>query len=620
MPLRTTLLLLITLCVSVAVAEENPPVTLDHSNGSIVMDNGIVRLTLDSSRGEIRSIKYIHNGRVIELSNGRDAMYMDFNGGPDVIPPELAGRQPRAGYGRPMIGANCTVLDSGPEMAEVAFTSKPSTWIPFAIETHWALRRGQSGFYAWIIYRHDKGMPGGVIGQTRFVIKGLPGTDLFTHWIVDDVRKGPYKTGKVAQIVQDATVRFEDGTVFTKYDNSAFTHEFLVHGMAGHGIGVWMCWPSVEFCNGGPLRQDLTVHGDNVLLAMLQSGHYGAGPVHVATDEIWTRFYGPVFVYINHGESVEVMYTDAKRQAGEERAAWPYQWLAHPEYPIRRGGVRGQIRLADGSSAAEAWVVLGPNHEQQDWALSAKGYMFFTKTDADGAFVIEKVRPGVYTLWVSGADQFVDFRMDDVEVKADQMTDLQTLIWTPIRHGRLLWQIGTADRGTGEFMDGNNPRNYDTFLNYFKAFPDDVNFIIGKSDPKKDWYFAQWSWYSRQPQWTIQFDLDRQPNGTATLTLGMASVQPAGQLVIKVNDRPVESPSLPAKTGGAAYRSASQDSQYTLRVIRFDASLLKIGRNQITLEMSGSRKFPDAGELARLKRPRGAIMYDAIRLEVEDDR
>ena len=48
----------------------------------------------------------------------------------------------------------------------------------------------------------------------------------------------------------------------------------------------------------------------------------------------------------------------------------------------------------------------------EDWTQSSKGYQFWTRIGAEGRFSIPKVRPGQYTLLVSGANQFEDFRRD----------------------------------------------------------------------------------------------------------------------------------------------------------------------------------------------------------------
>jgi rhamnogalacturonan endolyase len=249
--------------------------------------------------------------------------------------------------------------------------------------------------------------------------------------------------------------------------------------------------------------------------------------------------------------------------------------------------------------------------------MSSRGYLFWARTDAEGRFELRNVRPGTYTLFVSGADQPDDLRRDAaVVVTAGGTTDLGTVAWRPVSHGRTLWQVGTFDRGTHEFRDGSNPRNYETFLNYFRDFPEDVTFTIGTSRAASDWYYAQWSWFNRSPVWTVRFDVDGPVAGKGTLTLGLASQQLVGELRVKVNGREVARLSRPTKSGGAGYRSGSQDSRYEVARVTFDASLLKPGTNELTVGDTGAIPVPDAEQRREQKRPPGAIMYDAIRLEV----
>jgi rhamnogalacturonan endolyase len=79
-------------------------------------------------------------------------------------------------------------------------------------------------------------------------------------------------------------------------------------------------------------------------------------------------------------------------------------------------------------------------------------------------------------------------------------------------------------------------------------------------------------------------------------------------LQVKVNGKLVETVGLP-KTGTAGYRGSMQDSQYNLRVVKFDAGLLHAGANEIELGHADARAAGGAG-------PVGQVMYDALRLEV----
>jgi rhamnogalacturonan endolyase len=592
------------------------PVSITENEHEVILQNGIVRLIMARRGGYLSSVASIQDGHPMELGNGNHAMYFDANGGPATPPIHPTTKENRAGYIQPISSSMARIVQNNPDKGEISFTGQPSEWFPFETELHYILFRGQSGFYFYVTYKHGAGMPGASIGQTRVVIKGVPGPRLFTNHMVDEKRKGPFPTSPIVSQVQDATYLLQDGTIYTKYDNTIYEGEHHVHGMAGHGVGIWMIFPSNEFIGGGPLKQELSVHMDNVLLAMLLGGHFGSGDLRFLDNEPWDRVYGPLFVYVNHSSSPDVMFEDARNRAQHEMTKWPYQWLHRADYPLLRGSVRGKIALTSGASVGGAWAILAAPGE--NWSMTTKGYEFWSKVRYDGSFAIPKVRPGVYTLYVSGGNQFEDYQRQNVDVKSGEETNLGNLKWQPIKHGVTLWQIGVADRSSGEFRDGHNYRHYGNFLRYPKEFPDDVIYNIGKSKANEDWNFAQWSWYCKRPYWEIRFPLREPLSGKATLTIGFAAVDPPHghltDLQVKVNGTEISVVRIP-KSGAAAYRSGRQDSQYNVVYLPFDASLLRKGINEITLGHLGAVPFSAPEDVRR--KFFGAVMYDSIRLEVD---
>jgi rhamnogalacturonan endolyase len=342
-------------------------------------------------------------------------------------------------------------------------------------------------------------------------------------------------------------------------------------------------------------------------------GHFGSGELRFAAGEEWRKVYGPVFVYLNEGESTDAMWQDAKERAAREVERWPYPWMDTPGYARERGSVAGRVKLTDGTSAKGAWAMLAPAEE--DWSQVTKGYEFWTRVDAEGGFRIDKAIPGRYALVITGANQFEDFRREGVEVTAEGVTQLPALEWRPVKHGRTLWQIGAADRSTAEFKGGDDARHYENYARYPREFPEDVTFVVGKSREREDWNFAQWAIYNKRPYWTIQFEQAEPLTGKATLTLGfVSSIPPRGSrtnLQVKVNGREVQVIHL-AKSGMAGYRSGSQDSVYSVVYVTFDAALLKQGTNQITLGHAEAERYS-----ADRRGVPGEVMYDAIRLEVQ---
>jgi rhamnogalacturonan endolyase len=618
-------------------AAESPPATVTDTGTTFVLDNGLLSLTLakkgaqtangePARNGEGISIKYKDGAQVTELSDQQRALYFDIGG--DRI--------------YPVADADGQILNPGPDFAEVAYIAEPGD-LPFHVEMHVVLPRGQRGFYLYAIYRHDATMAAGSIPETRFVLRGPPGTALFTNHVVDDDRKGPFTTSLLVGQLQDVTSLRADGTIYTKYNNSAYNFDHHVHGMAGHGFGLWMIIPSNEAIGGGPFKQELTVHMGNTLLSMFVGGHFGTRGLTFADGEVWSKLYGPVFVYLNQGDSVDAMWADAKNRAALEIQKWPYTWLQNPDYPLQRGTVSGHLTLADGASLPPApmyrddgdhfsltdgangtWAILSPVNEA--WAQVLKGYDYWAQVDPQGNFTISKIRPGLYQLTFIGANQFEELHLNNpVEVKAAAL-DLGDIVWHPVRHGQTLWQIGTADRLSFEFKNGDNYRHFENFVNYLKDFPNDVTYVIGQSKENQDWNFAQFAVYNKKPYWTIQFDEPQPLKGTATLTIGFTSVDPHGtgatdsnapapplNYQVKINGQLIDTLDLP-KTGTAGYRSGSSDSNYSVAYIPFDASLLKAGTNEITLGFANAVPAP-ADPLTMHVPPE--VMYDALRLEVD---
>ncbi len=603
------------------------PVTVKETDNDITLDNGIVAIAINRKGGSFSSLAYRHDGTEALIGQAGKSMYFDINCGTEGLAPDVAAKAPKAGYQWANIKSSAVVRNT-PDFAEVVLTGEPATYCPFGVDLHFVMQRGESGYYAYAEFRHDASMAGGGIGQTRFVVLG---SDVITDHVIDDARKGPVDRSPFVKAVSDATYLQKDGNVYCKYDNTAFLKNHYVHGMTGNGTGVWMVTPSNEYVNGGPIKQELTVHAGNTLLSMFVGGHFGGAGPHIAVGEPWTHIYGPVFVYLNKGANTDAMFADAKRQADEERAKWPYKWVNNPDYPVDRGTVSGAIHMTDGAPTKGATVVLA--QPGSDWTLQGRDYEFWSDVDANGQFSISKVRPGTYALYAYGANQFEQFEADNVNVTAGKTTNLGTLDWKAVKHGTTLWQIGTPDRTSLEYRGGednwgpNGMRHYANYMTYPQAFPNDVTFVIGKSHEATDWNYAQWTWYCKKPYWSIDFTLPSQLTGTATMTVGIAASNPLNghstNTVIKVNGHEVQDLHL-IKSGAAAYRSGGSDSQYQLKYVTFDASLLKPGDNEITLGDRKATPYPAIPAEAEGRTAYdgmsvgtvGAVMYDAIRLEV----
>ena len=193
-------------------------------------------------------------------------------------------------------------------------------------------------------------------------------------------------------------------------------------GFAGKNVGIWHVLASVEMYNGGPLKTELMEGESAYTLNMINGSHYGLGQAFVmANNEVWSKTYGPYFVYFNNVASTltdavqasRALFADAQAQAMAEQAAWPYTWFNNANYvpASGRGAITGQMVINDtynpNASASNLWVgivqqpaVSDGVYDFQEWC---KAYEFWTKSDANGNFTITNVVPGNnYTLYAFG--------------------------------------------------------------------------------------------------------------------------------------------------------------------------------------------------------------------------
>jgi len=386
---------------------------------------------------------------------------------------------------------------------------------------------------------------------------------------------------------------------------------------------------------------------------------------------------GPFMLYVNSGADHTAMFNDAKARANVEAQKWPYSWvngvdypkkaeratvsgrlvlkdpqvkngklgkmlvgLTYPEYTfqtparvVQPGGARGARAGAPGAPAAASGsagpaaaapapaappTIIPASEHTVDWQTDAKHYEFWVRADASGNFKITGVRPGTYTLHAMAVGVLGEYAKADVTVVAGKPLNLGSLEWTPIRHGRQVWDIGIPNRTGEEFAGADDYAHDGEAQVYAKTFPNDVNYVIGKSDFKKDWFFEQVP-HSENPDapptimntggrtgratpWTITFNMPQAGgSGKAHLRLGLASTS-VRQFIVAVNGQSL--PPVDRLTMDGAIGSNGITGIWSERDVTFDESMLKQGTNTITLTVP-------AGGLT------SGIIYDYLRLELE---
>lgn len=483
------------LLVSFTVTLCEAQVTLEEDDSSYTLANGIVRAKVSKSSGDLTSLVYKGIETLTDKS-GHAGGYWSH----DVKAPQQLRK------------VTIDPKTNGGERAEVsvkgisagqAMGSGPGGTFPADIEIRWALGRDDSGIYTYCIFEHQAEYPAASLGEARFCAKLAPTFD----WISVDAKRNKFYP------------REEEGE--DKYVYTTVQLENLAAGWSStkDKIGFWVVNPTIEYLSGGPTKIEFYCHRDTTpvqapcVLNYWRSSHYGGAYVNVAQGERWAKVIGPFMLYVNSGDGPQAVWQDARAKAETESKRWPYDWVEGVDYPSRaqRSDVSGRIVLKDALASDAKFsgtLMVGLAHPEYDiepapggpsadlrhitWQTDAKHYQFWARGAADGSFAIPHVRPGQYTLYAFADGVLGVFRMTDITISpGGKPIDLGSLTWTPVHRGRTLWEIGTPDRSPGEFVNGDKYFQPDVQLQYPKLFPNDVNFVIGKGDPARDWYFQQ---------------------------------------------------------------------------------------------------------------------------------
>jgi rhamnogalacturonan endolyase len=249
-----------------------------------------------------------------------------------------------------------------------------------------------------------------------------------------------------------------------------------------------------------------------------------------------------------------------------------------------------------------------------DWQNDAKNYEFWVRADAAGNFEIPNVRAGTYSLHAIADGVLGDLTVSNIVVETGKNLSLENVKWQPVRFGKQLWDIGIPNRDGSEFFKGDDYFHWGWYLEYPKLFPNDVNFTIGKSDFRKDWFFEQvphnenpgnttGGGQGRATTWTINFNLPDAPHGKAILRLAICGVG-ARSIAATVNDQ-----SIGSVTGLVYNATINRDGiggYWKEHDLAFDASLMQSGENNLKLTIP-------AGGLMN------GIIYDYLRLELDEN-
>ncbi len=651
------------------------PVTITMEDTTATLGNGVVTVVVNKKNATFRSIQY--KGQEL-LSKGGG--YFNFYGGvpahKDADGKLVAAEKYTQERGEP---STCAITQdpakNGGEMGELSIrfpaSGQPDT-VAMDLELRFTLRRGESGFYGWQIANHSaRHLPWDMAVNT-VCLKLNP--DVFDFLSIDSRRqtlmtspedwvKGTQLNMWEARLINTGPRK---GLVEHKYDYDMLFSETPAWGWSStkKNVGLFIVNPSIEYLNGPPVMNDYGGHidvkaslpADPTLLFIWQSPHFGGKMAQINAGESWSKILGPFLFYCNSGPTPKAMYEDALARAAAERKAWPYEWAVAPGYEHKeeRGSASGHLTVKDPqdgkATAAGAWVGLAsPPYDITlpkggkltiDWQTDGKHYGYWIRADSDGRFTVPNARPGTYNLYAFNNGILGDMCHENVVIQAGKTTELGDLTWTPVRYGRQLWDIGIPDRSAGEFRHGDHYWQWGLYGLYPKEFPNDVDYVIGKSDYRTDWNYAQpprpadaqsaafnllpatatagtdapggkgapakknpGKWLPTT--WRVHYTVDQPMHGTATLRLVFAAFD-GPPVDVTLNGKPIGTTGEVPGSGVMHRDGIRADAVYE-RDIVFDAALLLKGENVFGLT-KGARSWTD-----------GAL-YDYVRLELDENK
>lgn len=515
--------------------------------------------------------------------------------------------------------------------------------VPADVDIHYSLERGSSALYLEAVWQHRSSYPELTFPVGRFAAK--LNDDVFDWMTVDSRRNmkmitaydwnhGTQMNMKEARRMNTGVLK---GQVEHKYDYSAVQFDTPAYGWSStkNHVGLWVVTANFDYMSGGPTKLELITHRDATftdsltapapptLLYVWKGPHYGGTELVAPKGEEWTKTIGPFLLYCNSGATPDAMWHDALAKSASESRRWPYTWATSPGYPAANqlGGLNGRIILHDPEAPAEKMghLLVGlthpdytlPNGRLVDWQRDGKYYQYWTRGDAEGNFTISNVRPGTYTLHAFADGVLGEYAQADVSITAGKVLKIGRLVWTPVRYGRQIWEIGIPDRTSGEFFNGDHYWRWGIYNEYPRQFPHDVNYTIGKSDFHRDWNIMQVPHATNDTgrsvgsatTWKINFTLPEEERGKATLRLAFAGTE-TRSLTIAVNGR--QAGVLTGMPNTSAIHRDSDRGYWEEKDIAFDASWLKKGPNLIELTVP-------AGPVMN------GVQYDYLRLEVDED-
>ena len=528
------------------------------------MNNG--QLTVDFAKDATVSAIFVNKKNLLRGVQSTKSFYLDWNNGQT----------------QKLNPSHLRVLINSRDRAHIKYVQD----IPGVqkLEMHYIMERGLTGIYSYVKLTNT-GIQTLTFDHIRAIYRFDP--KILTQGN-NGRKKGTlplYSFLNTLPKVQDETWKFSNDTYYSKYDYAGYIRNTPYRGVYGNGYGVWLLAASHEYHSGGPLKQELLLHQDSLLINCMTTTHFGTPSLNAPPG--WSKIYGPWLLYFNQGTDNSVN-EDAIRQSQVEQSLWPYKWMNDADYPLTRATLTGQI-----TGASRIMVVihssLGEEFDKQ-----TLGYLYHAETDKNGFFVISKIRPGNYILTAYPLEGFgigAVLRKGLEIANTDYPQDMGSLALDVPTN--VLWSIGQTNRKSDIYRYSNEERNYA----WKELPPSNLEFRVEESNVYDDWYYAQ----TKKGTWTIRYK-DYPDGRSRKLRIGLAASTSSstGSPALRVSINDYEWNEIICENDASIYRGALNSGNYRAETFIIPAEYVKAGDNFIYLYVR-----------------KGSFMYDSINLSVD---
>ncbi len=465
----------------------NKDIKLEVNNLNAIITNKFFKVYINNASV---SKLLINNINIVDNLNGKKTFYLDWNGGKFIFIPE-----------------NLFIIKFSNDIIHIMYNM--FLYKECELQYHIIIRNNIFGIYNYIIINNSNINLSYSFSELRTVYR-------FDYNIMNILYNGLlvqksylYNYLNKQTLIQDETWQLEDGTYYSKYDLAGYIRNTNFYGIYGEQYGVWIMNFSHEYFSGGPLKQDLLVHQDSLILNYLNSTHFGTKELVIPKYK-WSKMYGPWLIYFNKGKNINLI-SDANMFFNIEKNNWPFKWIEEKHYPIKRFFIKGKFK-----NVKHLYQIILCSSENEKFDFQTLGYLYNTISLNNGNFIIKNIRPGNYKLYVypiNGYDCNFLFKKE-IEIKYN--LDLGTLDINEINlKNKLIWNIGETNRKSNVYKYSNKNRNYI----WHTLIPSNLNFYINKSNITKDWYYAQ----TKKGKWKIYF-YDNEDNKNRILNISISGV------------------------------------------------------------------------------------------------